>query len=318
MRIRLVTPEPPRGRRGNGVTASRWARLLRELGHQVRLSTDWRGEPCEVLVALHAHRSAEAIERFRARRPDAPLVVALTGTDLYSDLATGARVQHSLELASRVVALQPLALNELDETSRQKTHIIYQSATPPPNRAHAGSRLEALLLAHVRTVKDPLVVARAARRLDHGSRLRVIHFGGVADPELGKRLSTEAESNPHYEWRGEVPRWKALRALARARCLVSSSRLEGGANAISEAIACGVAVLASKIPGSVGLLGSDHPGYFPAGNDQALAQLLRRVEHDPPFLADLTARSRALSGLVDPAAERASWAMLLSELESDL
>lgn len=41
------------------------------------------------MIALHARRSAPAIAAWRARRPDAPLVVVLTGTDLYHDLAVG-------------------------------------------------------------------------------------------------------------------------------------------------------------------------------------------------------------------------------------
>jgi putative glycosyltransferase (TIGR04348 family) len=315
VKIGLITPEPARGRRGNGVTATRWARLLRELGHRVRIAPDWRGEACDLLVALHAYRSCASIARFRCRHPDAPLVVALTGTDVYRDLARSQDARHSLDLASRIVALQPLALNELDRENRKKARVIYQSATAPGGRTPTSKpSFEAILLAHVRPVKDPLVVARAARRLDHNARLRIIHFGGIADPELGKWLASEVEGNPHYEWHGEIPRWRALRVLARSRCLVIPSRLEGGANVVSEALACGVPVLASRIPGSVGLLGPDHSGYFPVGDDLALSELLNRIERDSSFLADLTSRSQALSSLVDPQTERASWATLLSEL----
>ena len=36
-----------------------------------------------MLIALHAWRSAAAVRRFRALYPDRPLLVALSGTDLY-------------------------------------------------------------------------------------------------------------------------------------------------------------------------------------------------------------------------------------------
>ena len=173
-----------------------------------------------------------------------------------------------------------------------------------------------LLLAHVRAVKDPLVVARAAGRLDPSGRLRVIHFGGVADRTLAERLSAVAARTPRYEWRGEVPRWRALRALARSDALVVPSRLEGGANVVTEALACGVPVLASRIPGSVGLLGADHPGYFAVGDHGALAELLSRLETDGGFLDELRGRSAALRQLADPARESAAWAALLSECGS--
>jgi putative glycosyltransferase (TIGR04348 family) len=314
MRIRIVTPEPPRGRRGNGVTAMRWAQLLRQLGHTVQVAQDWQGEECDALIALHARRSAGAIARFRVRRPKAPLIVALTGTDIYRDLPFDADASRSLELASRLVVLQPLALEELEPGVRSKARVVYQSATAPAGNERPRHRLfEVLLLSHVRAVKDPLVVARAARQLGRAARLRVVHYGGVAEARLAERLARQAANNPHYEWRGEVPRWQALRALARADALVVPSRLEGGANVISEALACGVAVLATRIPGSVGLLGDDHPGYFPVGDHRVLAELLSRIENDGRFLEELAARSAALAPLVEPARERAAWEALLAE-----
>ena len=57
--------------------------------------------------------------------------------------------------------------------------------------------------------------------------------------------------------------------------MVISSLSEGGANVISEAAVAGVPVLASRIDGNVGLLGADYPGYFPVGDTEALARLLR-------------------------------------------
>jgi glycosyltransferase involved in cell wall biosynthesis len=96
--------------------------------------------------------------------------------------------------------------------------------------------------------------------------------------------------------------------------LVVSSWLEGGANVVSEAIAAGVPVLASRIAGSVGMLGEEYPGYFPAGDTAALAALLHRAETDAPWREDLQARCRALQPLVDPARERQAWRELLAEL----
>jgi glycosyltransferase involved in cell wall biosynthesis len=61
-------------------------------------------------------------------------------------------------------------------------------------------------------------------------------------------------ANPRYRWLGELPRWQALRVLARSHVLVLSSLTEGGANVISEALALGVPIVASRIAGSMGLL----------------------------------------------------------------
>src|SRR3989304_2185986 len=86
MRILIACPAPTGARTGNRVTAARWCRLLRDLGHSARIARDAGARPAGLLVALHATRSAAAIERFRARSPQAPHVVALAGTDLYSGL----------------------------------------------------------------------------------------------------------------------------------------------------------------------------------------------------------------------------------------
>jgi glycosyltransferase involved in cell wall biosynthesis len=74
--------------------------------------------------------------------------------------------------------------------------------------------------------------------------------------------------------------------------MVLSSLSEGGANVMSEAVAARVPVLATRIDGSIGLLGRDYPAYFPVGDTEALARLLNRIETDAAFL-ERAARDRA-------------------------
>jgi glycosyltransferase involved in cell wall biosynthesis len=95
---------------------------------------------------------------------------------------------------------------------------------------------------------------------------------------------------------------------------VLSSRLEGGANALGEAAALGVPILASRVPGNVGLLGARHPGLFAFGDARALRRLLLRAESDPIFYARLARASRRLAPRFRPAREAAAWRALLREL----
>ena len=64
MKIHLVTPAKENSRNGNRTSATRWARLLRKAGHRVRIDTDYKGEPADLLIALHAWRSAESVQQF--------------------------------------------------------------------------------------------------------------------------------------------------------------------------------------------------------------------------------------------------------------
>src|SRR5262245_11080607 len=131
---------------------------------------------------------------------------------------------------------------------------------------------------------------------------------------MERTARAEEKFNPRYRWMGELPRWKALQLLARCRAIVLSSRLEGGANIISEAVAASVPILASRIPGSIGLLGPDYPGYFPVGDTRALALLLERAEREPGFLRTLRSWQKRLKPLITPAHEKQTWRALLEEL----
>jgi len=315
MRICLVTPAPLGSRNGNRVTAERWAGLLSELGHDVNIAVEYRGEDCDLLIALHAFKSHSSIRRFRDARPDDPLVVGLTGTDLYGDICARPDAIESLRLATRLVLLQPLGQAVLPPAVKQKARVIYQSVqVPPATEPIRSNEFEVCVMGHLRPVKDPFRTALAARLLPAASRIQVLHVGGALNEELAEQALAEAARNRRYRWLGELPRSEALRVLSRCRLLSLTSESEGGANVISEAVALGVPVVASHIAGSIGLLGEDYPGYFPFADTKALADLLLRAETDSDFYKSLSDRCDRLRPLFDPAREKHSWQELLREL----
>ncbi len=312
----VATPAARGSRNGNRVTALRWAKRLRELGWHVRIGEQWSGEACDVLIALHARRSHASVERHAERCPDDPRVVTLTGTDVYGDLNADAQAQASLDLATRLVVLQPLALRELPDRVKAKARTIAQSATAPPDALHLGApgAFIVCVLGHLRDVKDPLLAAKAVGQLPESSRIQVLHLGGAPDERWRALAEATMLATPRWQWLGNRPRREALRILAGADLLVLTSVVEGGANAVTEAIACDVPVMSTRIDGSIGILGADYPGYFAVGDAQGLARGLLACETEPGFLEALQRRCQGLRALVEPAHERACWHDLLAEI----
>jgi putative glycosyltransferase (TIGR04348 family) len=317
VRIQLITPAPLRLNNGNKISAVRWARILRKLGHKVKVQQSYDGASCDLLIALHARRSYPSIQKFHQFHPDRPMIVVLTGTDLYRDIRTDRNAQRSLELATRLVALQKMAFAELPKHLHSKTRVVYQSAEPYRARASARAKhcFEVCLIGHLREEKDPLRAAMAVRRLPRESRIRVVHIGLALDRRLEKKARAEAARNPRYRWMGEQPHWKSRQTLAQSDLAIITSRMEGSSNVLSEALASSIPVVASKIPGLMGTLGQDYPGYFPVGNTQRLAELLRRSETDTNFYRRLKRHCARLSYLVQPQRETEAWRSLLRELK---
>ena len=148
--------------------------------------------------------------------------------------------------------------------------------------------------------------------------MRVTHVGGALDAAMADEAKAWMGREPRYRWLGEVPHGRALRLLARARAMVISSRMEGGANVVSEALTIGVPVIASDIPGNIGMLGRDYPGYYPLCDERALAALLDRAERDPGYYRALEDACRARAALVTPERERTGLESLLAELNATL
>lgn len=313
MKIALITPAGAGSRLGNRATANRWANFLREAGHRVIVQIAWDKRPADLMIALHARRSYSSISDFAAAFPRRPLVVALTGTDLYRDIRTDRQAQQSLQLATRLIVLQEQGLHELAPELRGKTRVVYQSTKPFGMTRPLLRSFEVCVSGHLRVEKDPFRAALALRYLPDTSRIRVTHIGGALSAAMADEAEKWMRREPRYRWLGELPRWRARRYLARARLMIISSRMEGGANVVTEAITAGTPIIASHIPGNVGMLGPDYAGYYPLEDEQALASVLERAEADSTFYRTLKRQCAARRPLLAPARERAGLRRLLAD-----
>ncbi len=308
-----MTPALASANNGNWQTAQRWARFLQP-AYRVRLATQWAGGDEALMIALHARRSAASVAAWHALQPRRPLLLVLTGTDLYRDIDTDAAAQQSLAAADALVVLNELGAQRLPAALRPRCQVLLQSCTARRKLPHTSHHLRALMVGHLREEKDPRTYFRAAQRLAARSDILLDHVGAPLDPVLGAEAAALAARLPGYRWLGNLPHGAVRARIQAAHVLVHASRMEGGAHVVIEAVRSGTPVLASRIDGNVGLLGQDYGGYFEPGDDAGLATLLARARDDAAMLAALQRQVAQRAPLFAPEAESASLHQLVGRL----
>lgn len=311
MNLLLLTPAPEGSLSGNRATAERWGHLLKQAGHQVTIGSEYvraRADEADLLIALHAWRSRDAVARWRQHQGDKPLIVALTGTDLYRyQFSEPEQTLPAMESADRLIVLHRLAARDVPHRLQRRVSVVLQSAEPARNDlTPTPGTFDVCVIGHLRDEKDPLRAALAARQLPVASAIRILQAGRAHTAEWDRAARQEMAQNPRYQWLGEVDRDTARRLLAGSRLMVISSIMEGGANVVSEACRAGLPVIASDIPGNRGLLGESYPGFYHVRDEDDLARLLARAENDADWLAGLAAITSGLAEAFVPEQEQAS------------
>lgn len=309
--IVIISPASAKANNGNWRTALRWKRFLQS-AYRVSVCVNKEAPAAHAMIALHARRSAPAIAAFSAAYPSRPLIVVLTGTDLYRDIHTDPDAQRSLELASHLVVLQPAGLDELPERLRHKACAVFQSAAAlkPAENRDRRRWFTVSMIGHLRDEKDPVCFMRAAE-IARCPRLRFIHIGGAADAELATEARRRQDGNARYRWLGNLPHGRTRQLLKHSDLTVIASKMEGGANVIAEALTSGVPVLASNISGNRGMLGDGYGAYFPLGDAPALAALIDRAATDADFLALLRRQCTERSALFSAKREKTALLQLM-------
>lgn len=316
-RVLIIGPANALANNGNWQTAARWASLLRPWFH-TGVAQSWHGERADILLALHARRSADSVARWaraQGAASDAPgLAVVLTGTDLYRDIQTDPAAQASLLAARQLVVLQPCAPRALPEAMQAKTRVIFQSVSTRQPVPKTTRHLRAVMVGHLREEKSPSTLFAAAALLQHRPEVLIDHIGQALDADLGAQAQACANAFPNYRWLGALAHATTRSHVQRAHVLVHTSRMEGGAHVLMEAVCSGTPVLASRIDGNVGMLGDDYEGYFDHGDARALADLLMRCRTDTIFFDHLHAQCAARAPLFAPHLEQAALRQLVQAL----
>jgi len=303
-KIVIVTPAKPGTLHGNRTTALRWAKHLGSAGHTVDVQTEWTTGDQDLMIALHATRSHEAMVAWKKNINPKPLILIMTGTDLYRDLPAGNALTHaSLEIADQLILLQPEALRCIPQPLHGRCRVIYQSIAAAKPLPKHPSCFMVTVIGHLRDEKDPLRAARALEHIPSAIPIKVMHLGMIMQEHYKAEVHQLSAKDTRYQWIGQRSHPNTLRWLASSDLMVISSVMEGGAHVVSEAIALGIPVLASDIAGNRGLLGENYPGFFPVKDEQALAKLLMRAESDPDYLLALTQAVCMRQALIAPERE---------------
>lgn len=312
-RVGIVTPYLADSNMGNWHTAARWARYLRRR-YRVSIMPLWDGEPLDCLIALHARRSADSIQKFATAHPDRPLGLVLTGTDLYRDIAANATAQRSLDLASRLIVLNERGPRRLPRRYRHKTAVIVQSARRLTRARKPRRTFNVAVVGHLREEKNPRLVWRMLDGLPADLRIRIHHAGAPLDGALAARAAEVSARDDRYRWLGNLTRARARQLIRRCHVLLHPSNMEGGAQAVIEAVTSHTPVIGSGIDGNAGLLGAQYAGLFTEGDVDAARALVLRAAREPRFLAQLTWACERRAKLFTPEREARAVVRLVDNL----
>ena len=312
MKIAIFSLATPETRSGNWVTASRWQRSLRSAGHRVAILHEvGQVDDCdaEILIGLHARRSGPALLHFKKLYPERKTIVALSGTDIYRDLSPTRKRQSataikSLNTCDQIVLLQPLMAKRMQPVWRSKSTVVMMDEVKRrvPKR-NVGKVLQACVVGHLRSEKDPFRAAMAVRDFPQDLSVVVKHVGGARTDSFRQRASLESKRNANWNWLGSVEYREAQSLMRSSDLLVNTSRSEGAPNVLFEAIGHRLPIIASKIDGHVGVLGADYRGYFKTGDTSGLQRLLVRCAKDVGFYQQLLSSMDALAKKYRPGSE---------------
>jgi glycosyltransferase involved in cell wall biosynthesis len=275
-RVALVAAHPVGSRGGNEATLRRLAAGLRARGVRVeivrpgadaaavarRLTAD--GSRPDLVHGLHARRGG-VLARDVARRLGVPFVLHVTGTDASVDLVDPA----SSALVRSVVGDAAAVLCGNDEEVRRLGHpralvltkgVVVPVVAPEPTPPVRAGEVRALLVAHVRPVKNVGTAVGVARRLrGEGVPLALLVLGDVLNE--AERARCVRLAGGEAAWRAVhrpgVPPERVGGWYAGADLVLNTSHAEGVANSVLEAMAHGRAVVASGVAGNEAVLGTD-------------------------------------------------------------
>jgi len=302
MKTLILTPTFFPRLTGNAVTAGRITRELAEGGIECRV------------IDLSAVAEAEAVKTASMFGPDIihgfhafksgplglvvkgllkiPMIMTLTGTDLYVDLKTPETreaVLRVLAQADRLTVFNDSARRLLvrEGVASHKISVIHQSVFFPEKKErdfraelHIGRKTKVcLLMGGIRRIKNfgyAFPVLEKVRK--NVPDLCLLIAGGVLEEKEFLRLTRKSSGRPWIRFLGEVSREEIPSLLGCADIVLNTSDSESDANAVMEALTFGKAVVGRRVSGSTSLL-AEGTGFLFSNREELHEQILRILQN---------------------------------------
>ncbi len=300
-KIALVSPYTLPFYSGNSILAQRLADGLSGRGFTVAVY-DALLDDCEealafapdILHTLNADKTYPWAERFLAKRP-LPWVITLTGTDYSNWCGIAEPPDHigkSLARAAAVTVFHEAAARDLRNALpaiAAKVEVIAQGVARGKcrdDRMSLRSRFGMapddtvfLMVAGIRPVKNlGLAVEAFAEVARRGCNARLFLVGPVMDQREADRVLFMGKALRCFTYLGARPSEEVRIIMRAADVLLNTSLHEGMPGAILEAMAEGLPVVASAVPGNAALVRHEENGLlFDPGNSPGLVDAVIRL-----------------------------------------
>jgi len=302
MKIALVSPHTLPVCRGNSLTVQRLYDGLLNRGHSVRLFGSTKDAPedlaafgPDLMHSLHALQPHAWLQQ-SGMLGTCPWVVTMTGTDYNSGVDPEA-LQALSDVRALIVfhAEAATRVRECFADLADRVHIIPQAVQMPERMTAiredarragdlAPDEFVILMAAGLRPVKNIAYALEAFSRFKQKHRqARMLLAGPCLDEDEGQRVLAAGEGINGFSYLGELPHERVLDLMQAANIFLNTSLHEGMPGAVMEAMAAGLAVIATDVPGNRALIANMRTGvlvplHAPQVLSEAFEMLAARAE----------------------------------------
>jgi glycosyltransferase involved in cell wall biosynthesis len=255
---------------------------------------------------MHAHWAISGVIAgmigFITRKP---VVTTLRGTDV-ARASNSLMARQALRLCSKLNQKVITVSKWMQATTKEYLHGRSEKMLTIPNgvdqgllsvgaerRGEGGARLRFGSIGSLITTKQIDTVIRAFDRMGDRDNVRLLVIGDGPEEQSLKAMVMRLGLSQNITFVGRVAPSKIPEYLAALDALILSSSSEGRPNAVLEAMAAGVPVIASDIAGVRELIRDGTTGLlFPVGDDRELVTQMERLIGDPVLRVRLSEASR--------------------------